>query len=248
MPAAERRITVADIQPLQVFAAERKARRAALLGAKRLRRVALGPWCTVHFESFETMLFQVQEMLLIEKGGEEQLADELAAYNPMIPQGAELTATVMFEIDDPVRRARALAELGGVEDRFFLEINGDRAAGAQEGDVERTRADGKTSSVHFLHFPLTPEQIAGFRRAGARVLVGCDHPSYAHLAILSDETRAELAKDLAYAGFLQQNQWARPRGMGAGPVTVARLRAPTWSLERSAQRVRSARTSTARAR
>ena len=197
MPAAQRRITAADILPDAAFAAERKARRAALLPAKRLRRVALGPWCTVYFESFETMLFQVQEMLLIEKGGAEQLADELAAYNPMIPQGAELTATAMFEIDDPERRARVLAELGGVEDHFFLEVAGERAAAVQEGDVERTREDGKTSSVHFLHFPLTPAQIAAFRAPGARVTVGCDHPRYAHMAALSDETRAELATDLA---------------------------------------------------
>src|SRR5580693_19985 len=178
MPAAERRITAADIQPTQAYAAERKARRAALLPVKRLRRIALGPWCTVYFESFETMLLQVQEMLYIEKGGEAQLADELAAYNPMIPQGAELTATVMFEIDDPVRRARVLAELGGVEDHFFLEIDGTRSSAVQEGDIERTREDGKTSSVHFLHFPLTPVQIVAFKSPGARVLIGCDHPRY----------------------------------------------------------------------
>ena len=196
-PAADRQITAADILPMQAFAAERKARRAALLPAKRLRRVSLGPWVTVYFESFETMLFQIHEMLLVEKGGEEQLADELAAYNPMIPQGSELTATLMFEIDDPLRRARALAELGGVEDHVFLEIDGTRAAAAPEGDIERTREDGKTSSVHFLHFPLTPAQVAAFRAPNARILLGCDHPKYAHLAILSDETRAELAKDLA---------------------------------------------------
>ena len=197
MPAAERRITAADIQPSAAFAAERKQRRAALLPVKRLRRVALGPWCTVYFESFETMLFQVQEMLLIEKGGDEQLADELAAYNPMIPQGAELTATAMFEIDDPVRRARALAELGGVEDHFFLEVDGARARAVEEGDVERTREDGKTSSVHFLHCPLTPAQVAAFRAPQARVMVGCDHARYRHLAALSDESRAELGRDLA---------------------------------------------------
>jgi Protein of unknown function (DUF3501) len=196
MPAAERQITAADIVPDRVFAAERKARRAALLPAKRRRRVALGPWCTVYFESFETMLFQIQEMLLIEKGGAEQLADELAAYNPMIPQGAELTATVMFEIDDPARRARVLADLGGVEEHFFLEIDGERAGAVQERDIERTREDGKTSSVHFLHFPLGPTQIARFRAPGARTLVGCDHPGYAHMALLSEETRAELAEDL----------------------------------------------------
>ena len=144
MPAAERRITAADIIPDAAFAAERKARRAALLPVKRLRRIALGPWCTVYFESFETMLFQVQEMLLIEKGGEAQLADELAAYNPMIPQGAELAATVMFEIDDPARRARVLAELGGVEDHFFLEVGGDarrRRAGGRHRAHPRGRQD-----------------------------------------------------------------------------------------------------------
>ena len=197
MPAAERRITAADIAPMAAFAAERKARRAALLPAKRLRRVSLGPWVTVYFESYETMLFQIQEMLLIEKGGDEQLADELAAYNPMIPQGQELTCTLMFEIDEPARRERVLGELGGVEDHFFLEVEGVRSMALQEGDVERTRDDGKTSSVHFLHFPLTPAQIAAFKAPATRVLIGCDHPRYAHMAVLSDETRAELAKDLA---------------------------------------------------
>ncbi|MFI4933447.1 MAG: DUF3501 family protein [Caulobacterales bacterium] len=196
MPAQERRITAKDIAPADVFAAERKARRAALLPAKRLRRIALGPYCTVYFESFETMLFQVQEMLLIEKGGEAQLADELAAYNPLVPQGSELVATVMFEIDDPDRRARVLGELGGVEDHFFLQVGAERAAAVQEGDIERTREDGKTSSVHFLRFPLTASQAAAFQEPPAQVMIGCDHPRYAHLAVLGAETRAELAKDL----------------------------------------------------
>jgi hypothetical protein len=165
--------------------------------AKRLRRVALGPYCTLIFESFETMLFQVQEMLLTEKGGDQQLPDELAAYNPLIPQGDELVATVLFEIDDPNRRARVLAELGDVEDRFFLEIVATRAPGLAEGDIERTREDGKTSSVHFLHFRMTPDQLTAFRDPSVPVRIGCDHPRYAHMATLSPETRAELARDLA---------------------------------------------------
>jgi len=196
MPAADRKITAADVIPDQEFAAQRKARRAALLPIKRLRRVSLGPYATAYFETYDTMLFQVQEMLLIEKGGEAQIADELEAYNPLIPQGRELVATVMFEIDDPDRRARVLGELGDVEDHFFLEIGDARAAGVQEGDIERTREDGKTSSVHFLRFPLTDGQITGFRDPKARVLLGCDHPRYSHLAVLSEETRAELAHDL----------------------------------------------------
>ncbi|HUZ11440.1 MAG TPA: DUF3501 family protein [Caulobacteraceae bacterium] len=196
MSAAERRITAADIVPDAEFAAQRRTRRAALAPAKRLRRVALGPWCTLYFESFETMLFQVQEMLLVEKGGAAQLADELAAYNPLVPQGAELVATAMFEIDDAVRRARLLAQLGGVEDCFFLQIGGERIGAVHEADVERTREDGKTSSVHFLHFPLSQAQIAALRRPDAEWVVGCDHPLYPHMAGLAAATRAELAKDL----------------------------------------------------
>src|ERR1700761_5167976 len=101
MPAALRQVTRADIVPDAAFAKERKERRAALMPIKRLRRIELGPVCTVYFECFDTMLFQIQEMLLTEKGGEAQIDDELSAYNPLIPQGSELVATVMFEIDDP---------------------------------------------------------------------------------------------------------------------------------------------------
>ena len=197
MPAAERQVTDKDILPLAVYARERKARRAALLPAKRLRRVALGPYCTFYFESYETLLFQIEEMLLVEKGGAEQLKDEMEAYNPLIPQGSELVATVMFEIDEPVRRAKVLGELGGVEDHFYLQLGAERAAGLADSDQERTRDDGKTSSVHFVHFALTPAQAAILRDPAAQVMVGCDHPLYAHLAALSPASREELSKDLA---------------------------------------------------
>ncbi|HXQ46896.1 MAG TPA: DUF3501 family protein [Caulobacteraceae bacterium] len=196
MPASERRITRADLVPDEVYAAQRRARRAALLPVKKLRRVHLGPWCTVIFESFETMLFQVQEMLLTEKGGEAQIPDELHAYNPLIPQGDELVATILFEIDDPVRRAAILAELGGVEDHFFLLVGESRCAGLPEGDVERTREDGKTSSVHFLHFRMTADQVAAFRNPSVPVRLGCDHPRYDHTTALAPATREELASDL----------------------------------------------------
>ena len=196
MPAAERRVTREDIISDAEFAAQRKARRAALLPIKQLRRVPLGPYANVIFESFETMLFQIQEMLLVEKGGDAQIQDELDAYNPMIPQGSELTATVMFEIEDEVRRDLILRRLGGVEDHFFLQVGPERAAAVQEGDIERTREDGKTSSVHFLHFPLTPGQKTAFADPALQVMVGCDHELYHHLAVLGPAVRAELAKDL----------------------------------------------------
>src|ERR1700748_825210 len=143
MPSSTRQITRADLIPDADYAKVRKERRAALLPVKRLRRMELGPSCTVYFESFDTMLFQVQEMLLTERGGEAQIEDELSAYNPLIPQGSELVATVMFEIDDPVRRANTLARLGGVEDCFFLQVGAERAAGGAGGAHERTRGGGQ---------------------------------------------------------------------------------------------------------
>lgn len=197
MPVATRQITRQDLIPDAEFAKVRKERRASLLPMKRLRRIHLGPHCTFLFETYETMLFQVQEMLLIEKGGEAQVADELAAYNPLVPQGRELVATVLFEIEDEVRRAAILARLGGVERHLFVQIGEEKVYSRPEADVERTREDGKTSSVHFLHFDLTPEQMSKFRDPATTIMVGCDHESYAHMAVLSPATRAELARDFA---------------------------------------------------
>jgi hypothetical protein len=197
MPASTRLVTADDIIPDAEYALRRRERRAALLPVKRARRVALGPYCTLYFENFETMLFQIQEMLLTEKGGAAQLADELAAYNPLIPQGRELVATVMFEVDDEARRAALLASLGGVEDRFFIMIGETMIPGIPEGDVERTRDDGKTSSVHFIRFPLSEADVLAFRDPATPAMAGCDHPRYGHLAMLGPQTRAALAEDLA---------------------------------------------------
>jgi hypothetical protein len=197
MPASARLITPSDLIPDADYARQRRERRLALLPIKRLRRVPLGPICTFIFENYDTMLFQVQEMLLTEKGGAEQVPDELAAYNPLIPQGSELVATVMFEIDDEVRREATLARLGGVEDAFFIQVGAERAKGVPEGDVERTRDDGKTSSVHFLRFALSAGQVARFRDPATQIMIGCDHERYSHLAGLTPATRAELAKDFA---------------------------------------------------
>lgn len=197
MPASLRRITPQDIIDTRTFSRERTERRKALLPMKKLRRIEVGPVCTFYFETFETMLFQVQEMLLIEKGGEAQLADELTAYNPLIPQGSELVATIMFEIDDPRRRASILGRLGGVEERFFLQIGDTRVMGEPEGDTDRTNEDGKASSVHFVRFTLTAEQKKVFRDPGIQVLAGVDHEHYGHVAILSPASRRELAEDFA---------------------------------------------------
>ncbi|RME65295.1 MAG: DUF3501 family protein [Alphaproteobacteria bacterium] len=196
MPASARRITPDDILPLAEYAKQRAARRRALLPVKKRRRIEVGPFATFYFENFDTMLQQVQEMLYIEKGGDAQLADELDAYNPLIPQGNELVATVMFEIDDEARRRRVLARLGGIERHAFLDVNGEKIYGEPEGDIERTSAEGKASSVHFLHFRLSDQQAAAFRKADSQVMLGFDHDHYAHLAVLSPASRAALAEDL----------------------------------------------------
>ena len=197
MSAAERRIEKSDIIPEAEFAAQRAERRAALLPVKKLRRAAVGPDCTFYFENYDTMLFQIQEMLLIEKGGEEQLADELAAYNPLIPQGDELIATVMFEIDNEMRRNALLNKLGGVEDKFYVQIGDKRVFAIPESDVERTRAGGKASSVHFIRFKLGAGHRAAFSDESTQIAIGVDHPEYPHAAFLAPATRAELAGDFA---------------------------------------------------
>jgi hypothetical protein len=190
-----RKITEADILPQPEYMKARAQRRAAITALKKNRRLEVGPFATFYFESFDTMLHQVQEMLYIEKGGAEQLPDELAAYNPLIPDGRELTATVMLEIDDPVRRTRVLAGLGGIEHTMFIRFAGETVKGAAEDDHERTRADGKASSVQFVHFPFTAAQIEKFRAAGTEVVVGFNHENYGHMALMAEPVRAALAKD-----------------------------------------------------
>ena len=195
MPRAERNITHDDIIDIDVFAASRAERRKELLPIKKLRRIDVGPVCAFYFESYDTMLFQIHEMLHIERGGAEQVEDELRAYNPLVPKGSELVATVMFEIDNPVRRLETLLSLTHIEEHLFLQIGDEKVYCTPEEDVERTGEDGKTSSVHFVRFQLTPDQIAAFSDMATTVLLGADHQNYAHLSVLSEASRRELAKD-----------------------------------------------------
>src|SRR5690242_10546912 len=192
-----RKIEPSAIVPLPQYAGERAERRKRMAEIKRNRRLEVGPFATFYFESYDTMLHQVHEMLFIEKGGAEQLPDELAAYNPLIPQGAELVATVMFEIDDPLRRARVLATLGGVENKAFIRIRGEVVRGIAEEDQERSREDGKASSVQFIRFPFTAPQIAAFKSGEGDVIVGFDHGNYGHMAVMPPAVRQALAQDFA---------------------------------------------------
>jgi Protein of unknown function (DUF3501) len=194
---AKREITTADILDPAEYARTRVARRRELAARKRLRRVEVGPTITFYFENYDTMWHQVHEMLHIERGGEEQVADELAAYNPLIPQGAELVATFMIEIDDELRRKRVLSGLGGIEDTAFFRIGDWTITATPESDTDRTTADGKASSVQFVHFPFTPSQITAFGTPGAQVVLGLAHKNYSHMAVLPEAVRAELAGDFA---------------------------------------------------
>ncbi|MCA8928571.1 MAG: DUF3501 family protein [Alphaproteobacteria bacterium] len=191
----QKQITRADVMPLADYEAIRKPKRKEMAALKKTRRMEVGPFCTFYFESFATMWHQIHEMLAIEKGGEAQIADELDAYNPLIPQGSELVATVMFEIDDEVRRKNVLNRLGGVEDTMFIELGGERVMSRAEVDADRTTAEGKASSVQFVHFDFSPAQIAAFKTAGTQVLVGVAHENYGHIAVMPEATRAALATD-----------------------------------------------------
>ena len=194
--ATKRALTRGDIMPLAEYVKVRPERRRQVTEMKRNRRVEVGPFATFYFENWHTMWHQVHEMLYIEKGGEEQIADELGAYNPLIPQGSELVATVMFEIDDPVRRKAVLERLSGIEDHMFIQVGGDTVRGVPDEGRENTReADGKASSIQFVHFPFGTAQKAAFRRAGTQVLIGFDHPNYGHMAVMPDAVRQALAAD-----------------------------------------------------
>ncbi|MBI2255830.1 MAG: DUF3501 family protein [Proteobacteria bacterium] len=192
----KKEITRADVLPAAEYAQQRREKRQAVVALKKKRRVEVGPVATFYFENFDTMLQQVQEMLHIEKGGDEQLVDELRAYNPLIPQGRELVATVMFEIDDPVRRANFLGRLGGVEHAAFLKIGSETVKGVPEEDQDRTNEAGKASSVQFIHFPFTDAAAAAFKQAGTQVIIGFAHAAYGHMAVMGEETREALASDL----------------------------------------------------
>lgn len=192
---ARHEITHDDIIPMEDYEAQRAQRRRDIVEMKKNRRLACGPDATFYFENFETMWQQIHEMLYIEKGGDEQIEDELRAYNPLVPKGRNLSATMMFEIDDPARRASVLGALGGVEETISIDFAGESVPADPESDVERTTEDGKTSSVHFLRFHFTDDQVAKFRDPGTRAVLSIAHANYGHMAVMPDAMREALAKD-----------------------------------------------------
>ncbi len=190
-----REVTKADLIPLEEYAKNRKTIRKEIVAYKKNRRISLGPYANFYFESYETMKAQIQEMLYIEKGGDEQLKDELIAYNPLIPKGKELIATLMFEIDNPLSRAEFLNKVGGIEETIFLKVGEEMIKAIPEQDVDRTSSEGKASSVQFIHFTFTDEQITKFQDTSVEVTIGINHKMYSHSSKILEETKKALALD-----------------------------------------------------
>ena len=197
MSKEKREISEKDIMPLDAYTKNRREIRRNIVEFKKDRRVALGPYATFYFENYETMLAQVQEMLYIEKGGDQQLKDELAAYNPLIPNGKELVATLMFEIDNPISRSAFLGKVGGIEDNVFMKIDGKVLKAIPEEDVDRTSAEGKASSVQFVHFKFNDQQIEKFKSGSSKIEVGIDHTEYLHSTSLNEKSIKSLSEDFS---------------------------------------------------
>jgi hypothetical protein len=189
-------ITRDSLMTLEAYARHRKAHKAEIIAHRRRRSVALGEHMTLQFEDEQTIRYQIQEMLRVEKIFEEDgIQGEIDAYAPLVPDGSNWKATMLIEYPDPHERKRELARLIGVEDRLFVEVEGHpRVYAIADEDLDR-ETEEKTSSVHFVRFEFTPAAREAVR-AGASVKLGCDHSNYpAHLTI-APETLALLAGDL----------------------------------------------------
>jgi hypothetical protein len=197
MSESQRKILESDLLAPADYAAKRGELRSASIARKKNRRIEVGPFATFYFESYESMWLQVQEMLRIEKGGAEQIPGELEAYNPLIPQGRELIATMMLEIEDAHRRDRVLRTLAGIEEKVFLEFASERIRATPTSYEDRTTPDGKTSSIHWVRFTFSDEQVAKFKSGEGSAVLGIDHGNYGHMAMIAPAVREELARDFA---------------------------------------------------
>ncbi len=189
-------ITPDSLMTLEAYSKYRKQHQQDIIALRRLRSVALGEHVTLQFESEQTIRYQIQEMLRIEKIFEEEgIQSEIDAYAPLVPDGANWKATMLIEYPDVNERKRELARLIGIEDRMFVEVEGgERVYAIADEDLDRENEE-KTSAVHFVRFELSAEAISRIK-AGAAVKLGCDHTHYpAHVAI-APETLASLVSDL----------------------------------------------------
>ncbi|WP_296444046.1 DUF3501 family protein [Rhodoferax sp. UBA5149] len=189
-------ITPDNLMSLEAYSKWRKVNKPEVMAHRKLRSVRLGEYINLQFESELTIRYQIQEMLRIEKIFEEDgILQEIEAYAPLLPDGGNWKATMMLEYPDENERRRELARLIGVEDRLFVEVEGQsRVYAIADEDMEREN-DEKTSAVHFVRFELTPAMCAAVK-AGASVKLGCDHTNYPAHTLIAPETLASLAGDL----------------------------------------------------
>jgi hypothetical protein len=189
-------ITPDSLMTLEAYSKHRKQHQGEIIALRRRRSVALGEHVTVQFESEQTIRYQIQEMLRIEKIFEEEgIRSEIDAYAPLVPDGTNWKATMMIEYPDVNERRRELAKLIGIEDRMFVQVEGDeRFYAIADEDLDR-ETDEKTSAVHFLRFEFSPSAIARLK-AGAAATLGCDHTNYPAHVTISPETLASLVSDL----------------------------------------------------
>ena len=191
----KRIISLDDIISNEEYGNIRSSKRREMIEFKKFRRLDVGPVASLYFESRDTMIYQIQEMAYVEKITREELDEELASYNSLVPNGRELTATMMIEIDDPLRRKNFLSRLGGVEEKVKIVIGDIEIYADYEKDVDRTTSAGKASAVHFLHFKFNDELVEAFKNKENIIQIGIDHEAYGHLSIVSDRVREELAKE-----------------------------------------------------
>ena len=174
-------IEESDIYTREEYKNKRKSLREKMVLRKKFRRIDIGPYVTIYFENKATIIHQINEMVYIENGGTEQIKDEILAYKSLVPDGKELVATVMVEIDSPIKRAEFLANMGGFEETIHIKIKDKLIIGKAELDGDRTTAAGKASSVQFVHFEFDEESINYFKENKENITISINHENYKHL-------------------------------------------------------------------
>ena len=186
-----------DIINRDIYSKNRKVLRTNMVATKKNRRLDIGPNITIYFENKKTIMHQINEMVFIENGGDTQIKEEIEAYKSLVPSGNDLVATLMVEVDNPIKRAELLGKLGGFEEKLYLKIGDITIKGEAELDGDRTTADGKASSVQFVHFNFTETEKKIFKIDNSKIEIGISHEYYQHSTVMNNLTIRELREDLS---------------------------------------------------
>ncbi len=190
-----RKITINDIISIEEYSKHRNKRRQEINSIKKDRRIYVGPFVTFYFENFHTMLYQIQEMLFIEKGDKNQAYEEIESYNSLVPIDNELIATVMIEIDNEIKRHVELRKLAGIENSISISSNGESFFSEPLSDENRTKSDGKTSAVHFIKFKTNENFFKDLEDKSKDIMLSINHSEYSHSSKITYESRLSLIKN-----------------------------------------------------